>query len=104
MGVGDSQAYNGEGYASAEEIVLVVRVGSVKNKIPLVMFGGAAKISTLIVYDWLYEMLDSMLERFGEKSGRWQEMNTEHDQVFINSGTHVELMLDFPGNKVRSID
>jgi hypothetical protein len=46
MGGCDSKVYSSEGYAAAEEIYLGLRVPLVKNKIPLVMFCGAAKIST----------------------------------------------------------
>jgi hypothetical protein len=46
MGGCDSKVYSSEGYAAAEEIYLVVRVRSVKNKIPLVMFCRAEKNST----------------------------------------------------------
>ena len=67
------------------------------------MFCGAAKISTLVVYDWLYEMLDLEVgERFGG-GGKWQEMNKEWERKFINFGSLVVLMLDFPGGIVRSI-
>ena len=103
MGGSDSKVYSSDGYGEAEEIDLVLRVRSVKNKIPLVMFCGAAKISTLVVYDWLYEMLDLVVrERFGG-GGKWQEMNKERQKVFINAGNLVVLMLDFPGGIVRSI-
>lgn len=102
MGNTESENYSNTGYINAKELDLIICINKVKSKIPLISFSSRAKISTLLVYDWLFVLLDKFTSLI-KKSKITQQTYQEQFPQFFNSGTSIELLLDFEAVKVKSL-